>query len=399
MQFLSNNKDVYHLSEIDFAIRNSDEVFISIAFLKASGLIKILPAIVDLLKRNGTIKIIAGQNFGLTEPKALHSLRKLLQSFKTSKAYIARATKATKIFHPKLYMFRRGSDCTIISGSANITHGGLQNNIECSLKAVCTKADQVWLDANKFFFELIEIENAEEATLLAIKKYESFYERQKAINKKSKAIPDRKKAQVEFDYDNLKKHFLKFDNKKRDQKFEDKTYNYKEAKKVLETIANTQLLAQPQFELLLDSLVGKQGEYGWWHSGSLFRLRRKVYPYYKEFQKLVRYIRDNRTQTPNIVFAGAKKIVKGIEGASVNYVTEIMMTYNNEDFANLNMNPITVLKTEGDVNIKASSESFNELDYAEYCELVKEISANLGLRNMLEADSFFNDIYWRIKKK
>lgn len=65
---------------------------------------------------------------------------------------------------------------------------------------------------------------------------------------------------------------------------------------------------------------------------------------------------------------------------------------------NMNRNPITVLKLEGGVNLKAHSSSFTSGDYAEYCELIKEISLKLGLRNMLEADTFFNEIYWKLDK-
>jgi hypothetical protein len=63
----------------------------------------------------------------------------------------------------------------------------------------------------------------------------------------------------------------------------------------------------------------------------------------------------------------------------------------------MNKNPITVLRREGGVNIKASSSSYSGSDYKEYCNLIKEISLKLELQNMLEADSFFNEIYWKIK--
>ena len=97
------------------------------------------------------------------------------------------------------------------------------------------------------------------------------------------------------------------------------------------------------------------------------------------------------------MFENAKIKVNLIEGAAVNYITEIMMTYNNNDFANMNKNPLTVLREEGGVNLKAHSSSFKGVDYAEYCELIEEISTKLGLNDMLEADSFFNEIYWKIK--
>lgn len=366
--------------------------------MKISGLNKLIQTIKDFLKSGGHISIIAGQNFALTEPEALHLLRKLFQTYPTSKLYLAKANSASSIFHPKLYLFKSKNDCCIISGSANITEGGLANNKETSLIADCNETDTIWKEAKKYFDSLLIPDNADEATLLVIKQYETFFEQQKQHNKKSKPIPTKTKSQLAFDYGNLLKHFQKFDNAKRQENYKDKLYSYKLAKKVLDEIADKSSLTQKQFEPLLDTLVvGSKEEFRLWHSGSLFRLRRSVYPYYKEFHDLVSYIRENKSLPARVVFENAKEKVKMIEGAAVNYITEIMMTYNNNDFANMNKNPITVLRKEGGVNIKASTSSYTGIDYEEYCDLVKEISAKLGLQNMLEADSFFNDIYWKIK--
>jgi hypothetical protein len=301
------------------------------------------------------------------------------------------------VFHPKLYLFKLKNDCTIISGSANITEGGLTINKETSLVAVCKDVDEIWKESKNYFSNLISSSNADEATLLVIKQYETFYEQQKQHNKKAKPIPTKSKSQIAFDYDNLLKHFQKFDNVKRQERFNKKLQNYKAAKKILDDLAENSQLTQKEFEPQLDSLVGSKDDDNLWHSGSLFRLRKDVYPYYKQFRDLVIYIRENKSSSASIVFKKAKEKVDLIRGAAINYMTEIMMTYNHYDFANINKNPITVLKIEGGVNLKAHSSSFTEFDYEEYCELVKEISLKLGLKNMLEADSFFNEIYWKIK--
>lgn len=397
MKFLANGKADNHLKTLMENLEQYDNAFFAVAFLKVSGLTKLIPTLKKFLKSGKRISIIAGQNFALTEPEALHTLRKLFQLFPTSKIYLAKANSASNVFHPKLYLFKSKNDCCIISGSANITDGGLTNNKEASLVAQCNDSDEVWKEASSYYNSLVSSDNADEATLLVIKQYETFYEQQKQYNKKAKPIPTKTKSQIAFDYQNLLKHFQKFDNAKRQERFKDKLQNYKEAKKVLDEIADNPKLIQKQFEPLLDTLVGSKEDYNLWHSGSLFRLRRFVYPYYKEFRDLVRYIRENKSLPASVVFKNAKEKVKLIEGAAVNYITEIMMTYNHNDFANMNRNPITVLKKEGGVNIKAHSSSFTEFDYEEYCELVKEISSELGLRNMLEADTFFNEIYWKIK--
>ncbi|WP_158644112.1 phospholipase D-like domain-containing protein [Pseudobacter ginsenosidimutans] len=380
-------------------VEQSDEAYIATAFLKSSGLKEIFPILKKCAHSNKIVHIIAGQHFALTEPKALRSLRQLFLAKKNCKLHLAHAHKRSLVFHPKLFLFRKGEHFSILSGSANITEGGLTSNIECSLLLHGSTSDLIWRDAKGYFDHLLSAEMSEVATLLAIRRYETFYEAQKTHNKKTKATPDRSKSQKEFNYLNLKAHFEKFDTTRRKQEFKEKQWHYEEAMKVLNAIADAKKLTQVEFAILLDDLVGEAGEHGWWHSGSMLRLRRDVYPYFQEFQRLVRFIRTNIHLSPSQLFTQAKQIVSGIKGASINYITEIMMTYEPRRFANLNKNPITVLRYEGDVFIKASPESFNGNDYEEYCDLVEEISQELGLQNMLEADSYFNNIYWKIYKK
>lgn len=398
MKFIANiNKTNNHLTAIVQKLKSSDQAYFAVAFLKTSGLNSLSKSIKEFLKSGGELTIVAGQNFALTEPKALKELRKLLQPYPTSKLFLAKANSGNSVFHPKLYLFKSKNRYSIISGSANITQGGLLTNNETSVVVDCKSTEQVSIDAKSYFENLLKPDNSDEATLLVIKQYETYFEQQKQHNKNSKSIPTRTKTQLAFDYANLLKHFKKFNNSERQQGYKEKLSNYKKAKKILNSIADNSHLTQKQFEPLLDQLVGSKDDFNLWHSGSLFRLRRSVYPYHKEFRDLVRYIRDNKDKSSEIVFNNAKIKVNNIKGAAVNYITEIMMTYNNKDFANMNRNPITVLRDEGGVNIKAHSSSFKGIDYAEYCELVEEIASKLGLRNMLEADSFFNEIYWEIK--
>jgi len=400
MKFLANiDKENNHLTTIVNRLKVCEEAYFAVAFLKISGLNHLMKPFKDFLNAGGKLVIIAGQNFALTEPTALHEIRKFINPFPTSQLFLAKANSVDNVFHPKLYLFKSKNSCCVISGSANLTQGGLIENKETSIIADCRVSETFWIDTKRYFDLLLNPENSDEATLLILKQYETFFEQQKQYNKKARPIPVKTKSQLAFDYNNLVKHFRKFNNSARQQNFKGKLNNYKSAKEILDQIADNPGLTQKKFEPLLDKLVGSKEEQHLWHSGSLFRLRRKVYPYFKEFRDLVRYIRDNKKQPANIVFENAKEKVKGIKGAAANYITEIMMTYNYQDFANMNRNPITVLKEEGGVNLKAHSSSFTGTDYKEYCELIKEIYSKLDLRNMLEADSFFNEIYWKLDRK
>ena len=398
MKFLANfNPTNNHLTEISKSLENYTAAYFAVAFLKMSGFTNLSKQFNRFLEKGGCLKIITGQYFALTEPKALYALKNLFKKFPNAKLYLAKTDIASSVFHPKLYLFKSIEGCRIISGSANLTQGGLVSNKETSILIECSESEDFWVDSKNYFENLIKPENAVEATQLVIQQYEVFYEQQKQINKQIKPIPIKSKSQIAFNYENLINHFKKFNTVNRQENFKRKLDNYKEARKILDKIANSSDLTQKQFESLLDNLVGSKEIKSLWHSGSLYRLRKSVYNHYLEFRELVNYIKEHKNDSASIVFEKAKEMVKPIEGAAINYVAEIMMTYNSTEFANLNKNPITVLREEAGVYIKSHSSSFNGADYEKYNCLIKEICFNLGLQNMLEADSFFNEIYWKIK--
>jgi HKD family nuclease len=157
--------------------------------LKESGLKKLLPEIENHIKNNRRITIIAGLNFGFTDPSALENLLFLFRENKRTLLYITKAETSTKIFHPKLYISKLGADYTIISGSANITNGGLVSNAECSLKIVANETDKVCQDALSFF-DMLKKKQARLATDKLIEKYKLYWEKQQDAIQDSKSIPE-----------------------------------------------------------------------------------------------------------------------------------------------------------------------------------------------------------------
>lgn len=123
MNFINNQGSNTHLASLLENLKGCEKAFFATAFLKVSGLNKLIRPLKEFLKSGNQITIIAGQNFAITEPTALHSLRKLFKTFPSSKLYLARADAANSIFHPKLYLFKAKKNCCIISGSANIIEG------------------------------------------------------------------------------------------------------------------------------------------------------------------------------------------------------------------------------------------------------------------------------------
>ena len=396
---LSNNAKSNHLSTIIKCFEKSDEVWLASAFLKMSGLKLILPAIKKHIKANKPINIIAGQNFGLTEPEALKIIFYLFKNNINANLFLDKADDKTNVFHPKLFLFKHNSKGFIISGSANITKGGLTTNEEVSLVSKTKTYSKDWKASIKYFKSITAADKANPISLMLIKRYEQFYNDQRSTRKDQKAAPDKREPDYAFDYKKLKKRLKKYRTAQSRADFKQRERNYKEAKKLLNEIADSKRLTQDRFEDIIDLLVGAAGQKALWQSGSLLRLRHDVYDCKNEFRNLVQFIKGNQKALPSKVFVQAKELVQQVNGARVNYVTEIMMTFQPNRYANLNSNPITVLKNEAGIYYKAHSDSFNGQNYQDYCLLIEEICNQLNLKNMLEVDSFFNEIYWLLKQE
>jgi HKD family nuclease len=399
IQIISNSNKTNHLDYILKYLAIADEVWIATAFLKNSGLALLLPAIRKHVLTKKPIQIIAGQNFGLTEPEALKTIHGLFNKQINACLYLNKADDKQSIFHPKLFVFRLGNKGIIITGSANITNGGLVSNEEVSTCIEVPISDPNWKQVLDYYTKITSVNNADLVSLMIINRYEQFYAEQKKSRERQKASPDKKTSEYSFDFVKLRKRLREYRKESYSEYLKQRIREYKKAKTLLEEIANSDRLFQSRFEELIDALVGKKGSYGLWRSGSLNRLRHEVYLCKKEFRKLVKFISDNQNLPATKVFNEAKRLVGFVHGARMNYVAEIMMTYQPERFANLNSNPISVLKEEAGVYFKSHSNSFSGEDYEAYCSVVMEICKELELKNMLEADSFFNEIYWKLKQE
>jgi uncharacterized ubiquitin-like protein YukD len=249
----------------------------------------------------------------------------------------------------------------------------------------------------KYFDSITSVENAEVVTLVTINRYKQYFDQEKVTRKKQKSIPHKSHEEYNFDYTKLRLRLKTYNRKKFDIESKIRVKDYRAAKELLDEIVTSTPLKQTRFEAIIDELVGKKGQSGLWRSGSLLRLRLNVHKCKSEFMDLVKFIKENQNQDAGKVFINAKNYVDKINGARMNYVAEIMMTYQPHRFANLNSNPITVLKEEAGVYYKSHSDLYNADDYQEYCTVLQEICKELDLKNMLEADSFINEVYWELK--
>lgn len=397
MKNVFNQFTTNHFSFISNELKTATDISVAVAFLKLSGWSQLEKQIKKSLERKCRIKIFCGLNFGITEADALIRIKELFDNYPHAKLYMV-YTKGKQVFHPKLWAFTQKQKVNVLCGSANFTGGGLENNFECSIATELNSDSPEAKKIEQYFEWLIAKGFAKEATHISISQYSAYQkvESKKQVGIKASPPPP---EEINHNYEKLIKWFERLKIKEDFQStHRERRKEYVNAKNVLDKIA-TGTSSKEIFADYYQQLVGSTEYNPHWKSGSIDRGKQKVINHWRKFVQLVRFIKSNQDADASFVYEGSKKIASGIMGVGPNIIGEIMMTFNPDDFANINRNPITVLLDETNVNIWKSSSSYSGDDYANYCNLIKEIRTDLKLKDMLEMDTFFNEIYWEIKNR
>ena len=160
--FLDNDHAV---SLNDLLLRDDiEQVIINVAFVKTSGIYLLYDGLKKINKK-GTI--FAGIRNNITSIQAVFKLVDIGVNL-----YLVDTGSANIVFHPKLYVFDFSNCYKIIIGSANLTGGGLNSNIELSTLLTFNKPD---LSIDNFIKELVTIpENFRNNILKINNKKEAF---------------------------------------------------------------------------------------------------------------------------------------------------------------------------------------------------------------------------------
>jgi HKD family nuclease len=123
------------LKTMNDSIRTSSSSSIAVAYLRNSGFSKIRSALVTSLENGGTVRMLIGTGFALTDYRALASLLKLMSRYPRLICNVFEATpdQSRESFHPKLYLFTCGKKLTAIVGSSNLSSSALTRNIEANV--------------------------------------------------------------------------------------------------------------------------------------------------------------------------------------------------------------------------------------------------------------------------
>lgn len=125
-----------------FDVADIRRVILSVAFVSESG----VQQIETQLKAHGArLDVFAGIRNDITSHQGL----KRLYSIAGSSLYTVDTGSRNVVFHPKLYLVRGKARARLIVGSANLTLGGLNNNIEAGMMLdfdLTDAADKVVVD-------------------------------------------------------------------------------------------------------------------------------------------------------------------------------------------------------------------------------------------------------------
>lgn len=389
LKFITNSNGDNHLSLLEKLLPQATEVFITVAFFKESGFKLIKP----YLDAGVKFTIMAGVNFGITDPTALE---KLMDYEDNCKVYLSKLTSKI-IFHPKMYLVRTQKTCHIIIGSANLTNGGMQANNECSIYQCCKPEDQIWKDVCNYFDHCLSIENADFLTFPVLDAYIAYQKKQQRIITQSDPFPD-VSDNLFYDLKKLKNHYNQLNQKAIQAELTEKKTRYKKAKIILDEIAGNNL-SDARFIQQFRKLVINQSddEPKLWSSNGMARQVNRIIDNKKLFRELILSVKENLNQNPEVIYSCAKTVSDRIKGTGANYIGEIMLTYQYKRLPNLNNNPVTVLRKEAGARIKAYPNNYKEQDYILYYRYISQIAKELGLKDMLEVDYFFDKIYQKIK--
>jgi superfamily II DNA or RNA helicase/HKD family nuclease/diadenosine tetraphosphate (Ap4A) HIT family hydrolase len=138
------------LPHLQYELETATAADLSVAFIQRSGVELLRPYLIDMLQRNGTIRILTGDYMNVTDPDALAELLDLDGPLQL------RVFQANAIsFHPKAYLFQHADQQgTAFVGSSNLSHSALRSGIEWNYRVYKSTHSDGYQNVREAFEEL-----------------------------------------------------------------------------------------------------------------------------------------------------------------------------------------------------------------------------------------------------
>ncbi len=400
LRLISNDERRNHEQLLRSWLSGCDAAFVAVAFLKSSGLAAIKDDLIAFLNRGSSLRLLVGRDFCVTEPDALRVLLGLSQKHPQFEWRMVAQSPAST-FHPKYYRFSGGGRIWVLTGSANLTSGGMSANIEVSAIAEDEITGGLAKEADRLEGSLWSNARCELPTEPLIGAYAAKFE----LNRKQEAKAAELIEQELREFPTLTGEVLTAElsayrsSQEEQQDFAKRRANYQTARKmILDELLGARELTTPKFERIYESLVGSDGGTKLWHSGSVYRGKAEVMKQREDVVAMVREIAASLELSPEAMYHVGKRWMDRIGGVGPNIFTEFCNTLRAGSYAVLNDNPVTSLLALRIDQFPRPS-AFKPEDYGRFCRCLDRLAKHCGFSDLGETDHFLNFVYWRHKEK
>jgi hypothetical protein len=288
-----------------------------------------------------------------------------------------------------------------MTGSANLTAGGLSHNIETSVMLEDLVESRFFQECEKTEAALWNHPRSLAPNEEMIGRYAAQHARAKRLAKKAEELVEAETEKVpELEGERLTFELeAYFANPREQADLNDRRANYLEANRLVSDLVHRALvITDSEFRTVFESLVGSQDGRKLWHSGGINRSRTQVLEQWPEVLNMLSDIAAVIEQSPAEVYRVGMQWIERIDGVGPNMLTEFCHTLSPTQFSPLNNNPVASLRWLG-IDAFPRSHAFDPEDYARFCSCMDRLRERAGFRDLGEADHFLNYIYWQHAKK
>jgi len=382
-KLLFQTDETSHLSVLADMFVEAKRFDCLIAFAKTTGFNLLQVKIEECLKNGGEGRLVIGLSLHQTEPKLLSQLYKFTNKYNLELFL----SNSEKTFHPKVYAFEKGKGgCTVVMGSANLTAGGLVNNIEAS-SITSDRSGKLFAKVSNYIGWLIDQKVVKKASPELIQKYAEEY--------------DKLKWKF-YDYQHalkvirLEEWLLKMREDKSEDGFANQISKRKgcisASRHILTELAGKQSMTKKSFVEAYEGLIS------YFHSDGLHRGKNIIAEEPKLFIAALADLLKQRPSDPAKAYQLLHRHFVHIKKAGVNVITEILHTIDPERFAVMNQNAVSGMGL-ADIDKFPLHPLKSNVDgecYASFCRHADEVRKALRLNNFSEMDALFNYVYWRV---
>ncbi len=395
LRILQNAENRNHGQVLENWLAGSSDAFIAVAFLKSAGWRMIAGGVQAFLERGGRLRLVVGTDFYMTEPEPLRELLRLRAKYPALEWRLV-ASSGSSTFHPKYYRFQAGKWIWLLTGSANLTAGGLSRNIETSVMVEDAADGPLGKECEKTEAQLWVLPRNQVPDEGIVGRYAAAY----SAAKDSAALAQRHLAealekQSKLEGQRLEEELALYRSDAGQQaELETRRANYIEALRLVRRLLAQSDSTPQEFAAVYEKLVGERKGTKLWHSGSVYRSKSKVLSQWQDVLAMLREIEAARGRSPEEMYALGEKWMKQIHGIGPNIFTEFCHTLDPKRFTPLNNNPVTSLRWLGVDDFPRPS-AFKPEDYGRFCRCMDRLRARGSFADLGDADHFLNFVYWR----